>query len=414
MSAMTATRPATREDMDLMSPAGLADPAGYFAELQAHDPVFWDARYRSWVVTSYRHVAEALRDERFSSDRIEPYIRKRLSGPDTDPLVRQAFEVLSGWMVFKEEPAHNRLRRLCAQAFTPKSIADLRSRVESLTEELLDQIETPGEFDLIAAVAAPLPSIIIAEMLGVPVADRLTFESWTAKVSPLVSTGLDDPTRYASVAEGMDSLVKYFSTLIARYEQEPADNLISALVQAREANDALSNAELMATCTLMLFGGHETTANLIANSVLALLRHPDQLALVRESKVDMKVALDEFMRYEGPGKTVVRVAREDFEFHGQQIRAGQRVFLILSVANRDPQAFEDADRLRLDRGLVRHVGFGLGTHFCLGAPLAKLEAGIAIPAIVKRFPGLRLGDGPLDWLPFLGTRGLRELRLHTG
>ena len=401
-------------DIDLMGPDALADPSAYFATLRATQPVFWDRRYRSWVITSYRHTAEALRDERFSSDRIDPYIRKRLAGPDTDPLVRQAFEVLSGWMVFKEEPAHNRLRRLCNQAFTPKSIDALRTRATSLTEELLDAIPSPGEFDLIETVAAPLPSIIIAEMLGVPIEDRAEFEQWTAKVSPLVSTGLDDPTRYGSVAAGMDSLVHYFRTLVARYEAQPADNLISALIRAREENDALSDAELIATCTLMLFGGHETTANFIANSVLALLRHPDQLAAVRAGTVDMKAALDEFMRYDGPGKSVVRVARDDFEFHGQHIKAGQRVFLILSVANRDPEAFAEADRLRLDRGLVRHVGFGLGTHFCLGAPLAKLEAGVAIPAIVKRFPKLELVPGPLKWLPFLGTRGLRELRLSTG
>ena len=401
-------------DIDLMAEAGLADPSAYFGALRATQPVFWDRRYRSWIVTSYRHVSEALRDERFSCDRIEPYIRKRLSGPDTDPLVRQAFEVLSGWMVFKEEPAHNRLRRLCQQAFTPKAIDAIRARATQLTEELLDTIPAPGEFDLIATVAAPLPSIIIAEMLGVPVEDRAEFEQWTAKVSPLVSTGLDDPTRYGSVAEGMDSLVQYFRKLVARYEAAPQDNLISALIRAREQDDALSDAELIATCTLVLFGGHETTANFIANSVLALLRHPDQLAAVREDKVDIKIALDEFMRYDGPGKTVVRVAREDFEFNGQHLKAGQRVFLILSVANRDPDAFEGADCLKLDRGLVRHMGFGLGMHFCLGAPLAKLEAGIAIPAIVKRFPKLELAPGPLKWLPFLGTRGLRELRLLTG
>ena len=411
---MAATIAASEYDIDLMSEAGLADPSAYFGELRATRPVFWDRRYRSWIVTSYELVSEALRDERFSSDRIDPYIRKRLSGPDTEPLVRQAFEVLSGWMVFKEEPAHNRLRRLCGQAFTPKSIEALRARAASLTEELLDAISVPSEFDLIASVAAPLPSIIIAEMLGVPIEDRAEFEQWTAKVSPLVSTGLDDPGRYDSVADGMDALVKYFRQLVTRYEAEPADNLISALIRAREQDDALSDAELIATCTLMLFGGHETTANFIANGVLALLRHPDQLALIREHKVDIKNVLDEFMRYDGPGKTVVRVAREDFEFHGQPIKTGQRVFLILSVANRDPKAFEDADQLRFDRGVVRHVGFGLGTHFCLGAPLAKLETGIAIPAIVKRFPKLVLAPGPLKWLPFLGTRGLRELRLLTG
>jgi len=409
---MTVNAPAAPESIDLMSLEAVSDPQGYFAQLRATQPVYWDPQYRSWLITSHRHVAEALRDPRFSCDRIEPYIRKKLSGPDTDPLVRQAFDVLSGWMVFKEEPDHSRLRRLCMQAFTPQSIAKLRARAESLTAELLDAV-APGEFDLIASVAAPLPSIIIAEMMGVPVENRLQFEQWTAKVSPLVSTGLDDPTRYGSVAEGMDALVAYFRQLFQRYTEQPADNLITALLRAREQGDALSEAELMATCTLMLFGGHETTANFIANGVLALLRHPEQLAAMREDRVDMKLALEEFMRYDGPGKTVVRVASEDFEFEGQQIRKGQRVFLMLSVANRDPLAFEDAELLKLDRPQGRHLGFGFGMHFCLGAPLARLEAGIAIPAIVKRWPGLALAPGPLQWLPFLGTRGMRELRLRT-
>lgn len=401
---------------DIMSAAAIRDPQGYLATLRREQPVYWDPRYRSWRVTSYRRVSDALRDERISSDRIAPYIRKKLSGAGTDPLVRQAFEVLSGWMVFQEEPAHTRLRRLCAQAFTPKSIALLRARTEALTGELLDTVPAGAEFDLIKTLAALLPSIIIAEMMGVPIADREEIEQWTAKVSPLVSTGLDDPTRYGSVAEGMDALVNYFSKLIARYQAAPADNLISALVQAREQDAALSAAELMATCTLMLCGGHETTAHFIANSVLALLQHPDQLALVREDRVDMRHALEEFMRYEGPGKTVVRVAREDCEFGGQSIKAGQRLFLILSVANRDPEAFDQPDRLILDRPAPRHLGFGFGAHFCLGAPLARLEAGIAIPqVVVKRFPHLALAAAAADlrWLPDLGTRGLKELRLRT-
>ncbi len=399
-------------DIDLMCPAAIADPQGYFAELRATQPVYWDTRYRSWIITSYKHAAIALRDDRFSPNRIEPYIHKKLSGPETDPLVRQAFEVLSGWMVFKEEPAHMRLRRLCSMAFTPQSVANLRQRVETLCDELLDAIPAQGEFDLIEKVAAPIPSIVIAEMLGVPVKDRPDFERWAAEVAPLVSTGLDDPSRYGSVARGMDSLVKYFSGLIARYRAEPADNLITALVRAHDDDDgALSEAELMATLTLMLFGGHETTANFIANSIVALLRNPSQLKLMREDRVDIKNALEEFMRYDGPGKTVVRVAREDFEFEGQRIRAGQRIFVILSVVNRDPEAFEAPDELRLERPNIRHLGFGFGSHFCLGAPLARLETGIAVPRIVKKFPRLRLSPDPLQWLPFLGTRGLRELRL---
>ncbi len=400
--------------INVMAPEALSDPQAYLAELREYEPVFWDARYRSWVVTSYRHATAALRDERFSSDRIEPYIRKKLSGPDTDPLVLHAFEVLSGWLVFKEEPAHMRLRGLCSQAFTPPSIAQLRSRVESLCAELLADIPDVGEFDLVQKVATPVPSIIMAEMMGVPVEDRVNFEHWTAQVAPLVSTALDDPTRHEGITQGMGSLVTYFRGLIEHYRKAPEDNLISALISARDDDDILSEAELIATCTLFLFGGHETTANFIANSVLALLRHPDQLALLRDDKVDMKNALEELLRFDGPAKTVVRLAREDFDFGGRQIKQGQRVFVMLSVANRDPKAFEDPNDLRLDRGSVRHIGFGFGGHFCLGAPLARLEAGIAIPQIVKRFPELRLAPKALKWRVLLGVRGLRELYLIAG
>ncbi|MGE3418390.1 MAG: cytochrome P450 [Bradyrhizobium sp.] len=401
-------------DLDIMSPDAIADPQGYFANLRATRPVHWDPRYRSWLITSHRHVIAALRDERFSSNRIEPYITKKLSGPDADPLVRQAFEVLSGWMVFKEEPAHHRLRMLCSLAFTPASIAALRTRVEVLCDSLIDAASARPAFDLLRTIANPLTSTVIAEMLGVPVEDRPRFERWTLDVQPLVSTGLDDPNRYEGIARGMDSLVRYFAGQIERYRAEPADNLISALVRANADQDRLSDAELMATCTLLLFGGQETTANLIANSVLALLRHPEQRALLCGGQVDIKTALEEFMRYEGPGKTVIRVAREDFEFGGQRLRAGQRVFLMLSVANRDPEAFEEPERLKLDRGAVRHVGFGLGSHFCLGAPLARLEAGAAIPRIVERFPNLRLATEALQWLPFISTRGLREMNVVAG
>lgn len=399
----------TADDIDIMSAEAIADPYSYFAPWRDTQPVVWAPRVRSWLVLSHAHVTAALRDPRFSSDRISPYIRRKLSGDDVDPLVRQAFEVLADWLVFKEGADHTRLRGLLAKAFTAKAVAAIRERVQTVTAELIAAAPRDAEFDLLEAIARPLPSIVIAEMLGVPPADRDRFQHWSELVATVVSAGLDDPGRYKRAGEGMQALVAYFRALIARYEKEPADNLISALIQARDDHEAVSEAELVATCTLILFGGHETTANLIGNSVLALLRHPEQLALLRAGDVDPQKAVEEFLRYDGPGRAVVRLVGEDMEFAGQQMKAGQRVFLVLAAANHDPQVYPDPDRLALGREQGRHIAFGIGRHICMGAPLARLEASIAIPEIVKAFPKLSLATpNPKHQQVFL-TRGLQSL-----
>ncbi len=397
------------EDIDIMGEEAIRDPAGYFAPWRESEPVVWAPRCRSWLILNHAHISVALRDPRFSSDRISPFIRRKLSGEGVDPLVRQSFDVLAGWLVFKDGADHARLRGLLSKAFTAKAVASMRERVERLTAELIAAAPQDGVFDLVEQIAVPLPSIVIAEMLGVPTIDRDRFRHWSEMVAPVVSAGLDDPGRYESAAIGMDALVKYFLGLIERYEREPADNLISSLIRARDEDDSLSHAELIATCTLILFGGHETTANLIANSVLALLNHPREMAALRSGAVEPQKAVEEFLRFDGPGKAVVRVVSEDMEFAGKEMKAGQRVFLVLASANHDRQVFTDPDVLRLDREMGRHMAFGWGGHFCMGAPLARLEAAIALPAIVKAFPHLVLDSKPLAWQQVFLTRGLIEL-----
>jgi cytochrome P450 len=405
----------TTIEIDLVGKDAIRDPHTYFSALRDQAPVCWDARHRSWVITGHREVTTALRDPRFSSERISPFIRAKLSGPDTDPLMRQAFDVLAGWMVFKDAPHHMRLRNLVNKAFTARSVEVLRTHIEEIADRLIDHVPAQGRFDLIEDVAAPLPSIIIAELLGVPVEDRTRFESWTRKVAPLVSGGLDDPTRYDGVAEGMDCLLNYFKGLVRHYEAQPADNLITQLIRARDQDDRLSEAEMLATCTLILFGGHETTANLIATAVRQLLLHPDQFALMRDRQVDDNLAIEECLRFDGPAKALTRVLLEDLEFEGQAMKAGQRVFLILASANRDPKAFDDPDTFRLDRNLAqRHIAFGYGPHFCMGAMLARLEGSILIPKIVRRLPDIRLADPEPDWMPVLLTRGMKSLFLERG
>ena len=399
-----------RVEDDLLGPEAVADPAGYFGAQRERDPVVWNERYRSWVVTSHAHCATALRDSAFSSDRITPFLETRLARSDVAPAIRETFTVLNGWLVFKDPPDHTRLRSLVNRAFTPRSVEKMRDRVEKLCEELIDQVVHRGEADLLADLAYPLPAIIIAEMLGVPAEDRDRFKRWSDQISALVFGGMEDPDRYERASLGMLELVDYLRWLLARYEKAPEDNLMSALLDAREQDDALSEEEIVATCILLLFGGHETTTNLIANGVLALLADPGAVAAVRDGRAAPRETVEELLRFDGPAKSVARIVAAPTELGGQRLGPGERVFLMLSSANRDPEVFDRPEELVLDRNPNLHLGFGVGIHYCLGAPLARLEAAIAIPRVLQRLDDLQVHDKQsLAWTPVILTRGLTSL-----
>lgn len=404
-------------EVDILSPEAIRDPSRYFSRLREDGfPVFWDARYKSWIITSHAAITDAIKDPRFSSDRIAPFIESKLAGPDVDPAIRLAFDVLRNWMVFQDDPPHARLRRLVSKAFTPRSIANIEAAIVAMSTELAAALPGNGRFDLIAEFTYPLPVFVIAEMLGVPEENRAKFKDWAEEIAPVVSGGLDDPSRYDRAGAAMAELVAFFGELLEHYTQHPADNLLTALVRAREGeDDALTDLEVLAFCTLLMFAGHETTANLIASSVLALLQYPDQLELLRAGKVPIAGAVEEFLRWDGPGKAITRVLAEDMELEGHHLRAGQRVFLVLAAANRDPAVFEAPDELRLDRDAGRHLGFGGGAHFCLGAALARLETRVALPILLEALPDVRLSPTrELEWQQVFLTRGLKDLWLQTG
>lgn len=412
---MTVLGPGTQ--VDLLSPEAVADPYPLLAELREHDPVHWSERYHSWFVTRYADVDAALRDPRFSSDRIAPYRRARLEGSDTDPTVRAAFGVLEDWMVFKDPPDHTRLRKLLSRAFTPRAVARMRPRITEITDELLDDLARAGTgpVDLISEYAYPLTASVVAEMLGVPREDRSRFKDWSDRITGLVFGGMGDPDRHSDGAGGMAELTAYLGDLVDRHGARPSgppdepagDDLLSALIRARDEGDALTHDEVVATGVLLLFAGHETTTNLIGNGILALLRHPTQAP-------DAPGTVDELLRWDGPAKTIARLMATDVELGGRTLRTGDRVFLCPAAANRDPAVFPDPDRLDVARNPGRQLGFGIGLHYCLGAPLARLEAGIAIPAAMRRFPAMRLADRPLTWHPVLLSRGLHHLPVVTG
>jgi cytochrome P450 len=403
-----------QDEIDIVSPEAIRDPYSYFGALRESAPVVWGARQRSWIVTRHELITAALKDKRFSSDRIAPFIDHKLSGEEADPQVRSAFEVLRNWLVFNDAPTHTRLRGLIHKAFTPRAVKIMQEHIATLSKELLAALPRGDDVDLLHEFTYPLPAIVIAEMLGVPPEDRDRFRGWSEHVAAIVSASFGDPQRHERAAQGMNELARYCFGLVRHYTEHPADNLMTGLIRAREDEARLSEAEIVATCTLLLFAGHETTANLMASATLALLRHPDQLAALREGRVAPSVAVEELLRYDGPGKAVVRVLAEDVELEGQRMREGQRVFLVLAAANHDPRVFDEPEQLVLDRDPNPHIAFGHGFHYCLGASLARLEAATALPILLNGLPELQLTGAPLTWQPVFLTRGLQELRVRTG
>jgi len=398
---------------DLLSPEAVRDPYPPLAALRESDPVHWSDRHRAWLITRYDDCAAAHTDRRLSSDRMTPMLR-RLREREAAPRLIAMVSVLAEWMTFKDGEDHRRLRRLVNRAFTPRVVALMRDRIAAITEGLIDDLPGSGQFDLVADFAYPLPAIVIAELLGVPSADRDRFKAWSSDISSLVFGAVDDPNRHDRAESGMTELVEYFEGLIEASAGHGDETLLDHLVRVRtEDGDALSRNELLAMCTLLLFGGHETTTNLLGSGVLALLRSPDQRQRLLDDPDLAEPAVEELMRFDGPTRLSVRVAVEPLELRGRSIQPGDRVFLMIGAANRDPDRFEEPDALDIGRKLNQQIGFGLGPHYCLGAPLARLEGQIAIPRLLERLPRLRLESGAeLRWRPTLLSRSLVHLPVH--
>jgi cytochrome P450 len=386
----------------------VADPYGPLGKLRDRTPVAWDDDLRAWLLTRYDDVHAAFRDARLSADRITGY-RDRLDAQARRQF-EPTFEVLSRWAVFTDPPVHTRLRGLVHKAFTPRVVANLQQRITDVAENLLDEVDGHAEFDLISRFSYPLTATVIAEMLGVPPSDREQFKTWSDDLLVLVFGALDVPDRHARGQLALTALTAYLGDLAAQRAHAPRDDLITRLVQVEDAGDTLTREETAAMCTMLLFAGHETTTNLIANGVLALLQHPEQLDRLRADPALTPAAAEEMLRYEGPVKSLIRVVAEDHERHGMQLARGDRVFLMVGAANRDPRRFREPDRFDITRpDSSDHLGFGFGIHYCLGAPLARLETALGLQALLRRFPDLALADEELVWQPTLISRALTRL-----
>ena len=353
---------------------------------------------RVWLVSRYEDARQALGDPRLS----KKMQRGSLPGSSGSPIGHH--------MLNADPPDHTRLRRLVSAGFTARRVDRLEPRIATITDELLDDMAGRTEVDLVDAFAFPLPIQVICELLGIPVADRDSFRSWS---NTLVSGGLiADPARVEQVRAAVGQLVAYIVELLADKRSRPGDDLLSALLDGREDTDRLTEEELVSMVFLMLVAGHETTVNLIANGVYLLLTHPDQREQVQADPTLLAGAVEEFLRYESPVQTsTFRVTTEPVSYGGTEIPAGEPVLISLLSANRDEKVFTDADRLDVARREAGHIAFGHGVHFCLGAALARLEGRIAIGALLRRYPTLRLAVPveELQWRPGMLIRGLAQL-----
>ena len=389
-------------DDDFLSEQNLRDPHPLFLKMRKERPIHWSSRYRAWIVTRHSDVLRGLRDPGLSSDRIGSL----LDSAPPESASRKALELLSDWMVFKDPPVHTRLRKLISKSFTSRAVSHIQGRIEEIVSELLDRCEERVRFDLVEDIAFPLPTMVIAELLGAPASDRARFRTWSDEISPVVFGSFDSVARRASAESAILNFADYFSNLVSRYEANPSDNLITALIDARDSRDALSHDEVIATCMLLLFAGHETTTNLIGNGAYHLLTHPEQLRRLRKDPSLAASAVEETLRFDGPSKIVVRLAAQRLEYGDAVFQPGQRVFLVQSSANRDEDVFLRPDEFDIGRSPNPHIGFGYGIHFCLGAPLARSEATAVYSNLFKRFPSLSLLDGEVPWEPVLLSRGV--------
>jgi cytochrome P450 len=396
------------ENVDIASPAFKANPYPYYARLRAEAPIHRVAlpgKQTAWLVTRYDDVIGVLKDDRFIKEKWKVLSREQAA---RQPWIPKVLKPLEQHMLDSDPPDHTRLRGLVQKAFTPRLIENLRERVQALTHELLDAVGSRGRMDLIRDYAQPLPTIIIAEMLGVPARDRQKFQRWSNTIVTAV------PTTWG-LLRAMPSLfafMGYVRKLIRIRRADPADDLTSALVEAREAGDRFSEEELLGMISLLLIAGHETTVNLIGNGMLSLMEHPESMERLRNDPNLIKSAVEELLRYDGPLLTATeRFACEDVTIDGVTIPRGEMVYAVLASANRDERQFDRPDTLDLTREPNRHVAFGLGLHYCLGAPLARLEGQIAINTLLRRMPDLRLAvpAQALPWRPGLVLHGLKAL-----
>jgi len=390
-------------------PAFLADPFPLYTRMQDEDPAHWSPRLKAWVLTRYEDVKRVCLDREMSSDRLQPFFAS-LPGAEAKRIAH-IIRYLSLWMVFRDPPEHTRLRRLTSKVFNVRSMNAMRERIVALTDWLLDAIGERAEFDFIHDFAGPLPALVIMDMLGVPRTELRRVKRMSDDMALFIGSSRSQPEKYDIAERATKEMAEFFRHLIAARRAEPRDDLLTQLVRLDDDGDRLSEDELVATCILLLFAGHETTTNHIANGMLSLIRFPGEMHALRDHPGLAPAAIEELLRYDGPSGAQVRIVRREHLLHGKTLRSGERVFIMLNAANRDPRAYADPHRLALRRDGVPHLTFGFGAHICLGFPLARLEGQVSLPAVLARWRRIDLAAERLEWIDSMVFRGMKAMPL---
>jgi cytochrome P450 len=399
-------------DLDFLGPELTQDPYRYVAELREKDPVHWSEIHQAWLLTKYDDVVAAFADPRMSSDRVKPLLQAM--GEERRQKAGKVLELIQDWMVVTDPPAHTRLRKLVAQAFSPKRIAASEARILKLVDELIDDFVAQGHTEFIANFSYPLPATVIAQLIGAPAEDQDRFRTWSQALAMVAfgGGGEERGERHTVATQALGEMIAYFGERIDHATAHPGEDMISGLLEGDGQGNVLTRDEIEAMCALMLFAGHETTMNLLNHMVLHVTRHPDQLQIIREDPAEVGGAVEEILRYDGPIKILQRWVTDDVELRGKTIKAGDRVFIVLAGANRDGGRFPHPDTLDITRSPNRHVGFGRGVHTCIGAQLSRIEGRVAFGRLLERLPGLSVPEQPLQYIPTLAGRALQELHVE--
>jgi pimeloyl-[acyl-carrier protein] synthase len=420
---------------NLHQPHIRSNPYPFYQQLREQDPVHWDEEMGFWVLTRYDDIDSLYIDERFSRAQGLMYGFQRLSESERK-IAQPVYHSFSKTVFYADPPYHTRLRGLMNHAFTPRRVEQLRPYIQKTVDELLDASQADGEMDVIHDLAYPLPVMVIAELLGLPASDRARFKKWSDDLFAILGTvSHKSPQLLERAAQSLAEMTDYVRALSLKRRENPGDDLISALLLVTEGNGSpacphhdiaaphpagelagerdtpstLTEEELVANINILLSTGHETTTHLIGNGFLALLQHPDQARKLKDQPALLPSAIEEMLRYDNPVQITYRSVLEDLEFNGKMMRRGDLVNTILGSANRDPKRFTAPDQFDITRNEGRHLGFGLGIHFCIGAPLVRLEAEIVFKTMLRRFPKFSLKMEELRWQEHPIFRGLKSL-----
>lgn len=388
----------------LLDPEVLANPYPLYHRLRSEAPIHWDHFLHAWVVTRYADVVAVF--QHFSANRTPT--PEQLEGLGLSTLAPLA-QMMVRQMLFLDPPDHARVRGLASKAFTPRRVEALRAHIQHITDSLLDAVRDQGQMDVIADLSYPLPAIVTAEMLGIPTSDWRLLTKWSCDFAQVLGNFQHNPDHAPKVLQSLEEMSAYFHAAVREQRKRPRDGLLTALLNAEQDGDRLTDEEIVANTIITMVGGQETTTNLIGNGILTLLRHPDQLEKLRADLSLIPSAVEELLRYESPSQHTARLAPDDVMLGGKKVLKRQAVIAVMGAANRDPERFPDPDRLDICRQDNRHVAFAWASHFCFGAPLARIEGQTAFATMLRRMPNLRLKPGPIVWRDNLGLRGLKAL-----